>query len=209
MRIYYEKLVLSRQGGSSELDEHQRKIREQFGLDDVPERGDGVVLIDIVSPVREQVEAACRQFATARMRDSAEKESQAESGEGSRFLTQLEDDGSVQILSGGVPAPLRVTGEQVRLLVCGQVYERVLHFDVTTQTLETDYDRVVPACQVCGKTAKFRCTRCKRAWYCGRECQVRDWKAGHKAQCKAAAAEEGARRENDELMRLVKKIAVK
>lgn len=38
---------------------------------------------------------------------------------------------------------------------------------------------------------------------------MRDWKAGHKAQCKKGAAEAEARRENDELMRLVKKIAVK
>lgn len=98
LRIYYEKLVLSRQGGASELDEHQRKIREQFGLDEVPERGDGVVLIDIVSPYRTQVEEACRSFAVAKLRESADKErrdAETESGGKFRFLTQQNDDGSV------------------------------------------------------------------------------------------------------------------
>ena len=28
-----------------------------------------------------------------------------------------------------------------------------------------------------------RCTRCKAAWYCGRECQLKHWKDGHKIDC--------------------------
>jgi len=28
-----------------------------------------------------------------------------------------------------------------------------------------------------------QCVRCKAAWYCGRECQVKHWKDGHKTEC--------------------------
>ena len=30
-----------------------------------------------------------------------------------------------------------------------------------------------------------RCGSCNRTWYCSREHQVADWKAGHKAECAA------------------------
>ena len=118
LRIYYEKLSLQRQSSSSELDEHQRKIREQFGLEDVPERGDGVVLIDIVSPLHKQIEDACRQFATARLRAEAEKAQESEKGgekaekEGERFhfLTQEDADGSVRLEARGErAAPIQAT----------------------------------------------------------------------------------------------------
>ena len=38
-----------------------------------------------------------------------------------------------------------------------------------------------------GKLLKI--SGCSGAMYCGRECQVEHWKAGHKAECKALAAE--------------------
>jgi hypothetical protein len=38
----------------------------------------------------------------------------------------------------------------------------------------------------------FTCTRCKSVSYCGKECQVKDWKASHKAECKKIV--EGATR---------------
>ena len=48
-----------------------------------------------------------------------------------------------------------------------------------------------PNCAQCGIPAVKRCSRCKTDWYCGRECQVKAWKA-HKPMCdmlcKAAAA---------------------
>mmetsp|Transcript_14444 Transcript_14444/g.22416 ORF Transcript_14444/g.22416 Transcript_14444/m.22416 type:complete len:117 (-) Transcript_14444:124-474(-) len=36
----------------------------------------------------------------------------------------------------------------------------------------------------CGKLNK--CGQCKKVWYCKQEHQKRDWKAGHKEQCKKA-----------------------
>ena len=39
-----------------------------------------------------------------------------------------------------------------------------------------------PKCGECGKVASQRCSKCKNAWYCSRDCQLRQWK-GHKAIC--------------------------
>jgi len=50
------------------------------------------------------------------------------------------------------------------------------------------------ACQSCGvaesELGEFkRCGRCKSVYYCGRKCQVQDWKAGHKQKCKTTEGE--------------------
>ncbi|XP_036151072.1 zinc finger MYND domain-containing protein 10 isoform X2 [Monomorium pharaonis] len=37
-------------------------------------------------------------------------------------------------------------------------------------------------CLVCQELSKKRCSRCKDAWYCSRECQVKDWE-NHKNIC--------------------------
>lgn len=39
-----------------------------------------------------------------------------------------------------------------------------------------------PKCAECGKVATQRCSKCKNAWYCSRDCQLRQWKA-HKPIC--------------------------
>mmetsp|Transcript_11869 Transcript_11869/g.32105 ORF Transcript_11869/g.32105 Transcript_11869/m.32105 type:complete len:94 (+) Transcript_11869:138-419(+) len=39
-----------------------------------------------------------------------------------------------------------------------------------------------PKCELCGKDAEKRCSRCKTAWYCSRECQLAGWKK-HKPFC--------------------------
>lgn len=39
-----------------------------------------------------------------------------------------------------------------------------------------------PKCEECGALATQRCSRCKMAWYCSRDCQLRQWKK-HKAIC--------------------------
>lgn len=38
-------------------------------------------------------------------------------------------------------------------------------------------------CVTCGEIACYRCSACKSACYCSRECQRRDWRNGHKDEC--------------------------
>ncbi|XP_053995372.1 zinc finger MYND domain-containing protein 10 [Hylaeus anthracinus] len=40
----------------------------------------------------------------------------------------------------------------------------------------------VKECFLCQEVANKRCSKCKSAWYCGRECQVKDWEK-HKVIC--------------------------
>ena len=49
--------------------------------------------------------------------------------------------------------------------------------------------RKAPACSVCGaKGRKLKaCARCRSRRYCSTTCQKKDWKGGHKADCKDAA----------------------
>lgn len=39
-------------------------------------------------------------------------------------------------------------------------------------------------CKVCNGAAKQKCSGCLSIFYCSRECQVKDWKNGHKNECK-------------------------
>ena len=39
-----------------------------------------------------------------------------------------------------------------------------------------------PKCEDCGTLATLRCSKCKMAWYCTRDCQLRQWKK-HKTIC--------------------------
>nr|XP_018900264.1 PREDICTED: zinc finger MYND domain-containing protein 10 [Bemisia tabaci] len=39
-----------------------------------------------------------------------------------------------------------------------------------------------PKCANCGDRASQKCSRCKNEWYCGRPCQVKQWK-NHKEHC--------------------------
>ena len=40
-----------------------------------------------------------------------------------------------------------------------------------------------PHCVVCGKPSSAHCGNCKAVHYCGRDCQVKHWKDGHKHAC--------------------------
>ena len=40
----------------------------------------------------------------------------------------------------------------------------------------------LPICIKCGKPSTKQCAKCRRVWYCSRECQVTDWKI-HKESC--------------------------
>ena len=45
---------------------------------------------------------------------------------------------------------------------------------------------------MCGAAAEKRCSKCRNAWYCSRECQLKAWK-GHKALCKLVSDDRAAR----------------
>lgn len=38
-------------------------------------------------------------------------------------------------------------------------------------------------CPVCMEVGVMGCSKCKTVRYCGKECQTKDWRAGHKAKC--------------------------
>ena len=42
------------------------------------------------------------------------------------------------------------------------------------------------SCEVCGTSDAKRCVRCFEVAYCSKECQKKDWDAGHKVMCKIA-----------------------
>ena len=47
-------------------------------------------------------------------------------------------------------------------------------------------ENVENGCGQCSKPSKTKCSRCKTIYYCGVECQKKDWK-GHKKFCKSNA----------------------
>lgn len=56
-----------------------------------------------------------------------------------------------------------------------------------------DPEASIVSCTFCDKKSSVdckmkRCGACKAVQYCGRECQLADWKLGHKDQCKKLAA---------------------
>jgi len=47
------------------------------------------------------------------------------------------------------------------------------------------FEAVLPTkhkCELCGHDAERKCSKCRKAWYCTRECQVKHWKI-HKEKC--------------------------
>ncbi len=53
------------------------------------------------------------------------------------------------------------------------------HTNLSTMLIKQKY-----ICNYCMKefNESFRCSRCKKAYYCGKECQVKDWTI-HKILC--------------------------
>ena len=45
-------------------------------------------------------------------------------------------------------------------------------------------------CRICNNLSSQRCVRCKQVWYCGRDCQAKDWKEQHKQECNENVKEE-------------------
>ena len=70
------------------------------------------------------------------------------------------------------------------------------HCLVINNMVESKDSMSSEACNVCGlkamagggRTGLLRCTQCKSAWYCSRDCQKKDWKQ-HKKACKASTNE--------------------
>ncbi len=59
--------------------------------------------------------------------------------------------------------------------------------DELTNNISMIEDQQKNLCANCRKEAESssfkRCMQCLGAWYCGKECQVQHWKAGHKIDC--------------------------
>eukprot|EP00984_Skeletonema_dohrnii_P012347 scaffold4992_cov156-Skeletonema_dohrnii-CCMP3373.AAC.6 len=59
--------------------------------------------------------------------------------------------------------------------------------DFATKLISMLENQVKNHCANCRKEAEGssfkRCVRCLGAWYCGKDCQVQHWKAGHKIDC--------------------------
>ncbi|PXF46285.1 Programmed cell death protein 2 [Gracilariopsis chorda] len=53
-------------------------------------------------------------------------------------------------------------------------------WDADDQCVE---ELMLDACHVCGFLANMRCGGCRKLMYCGRLCQMRHWKNGHKSSC--------------------------
>jgi hypothetical protein len=72
----------------------------------------------------------------------------------------------------------------------GSMVSNLLKGDITTRSTATAAPQTPPStCFWCGGPGKpklLACGKCKQAWYCSSECQLKDWKAGHKKACKMA-----------------------
>ena len=53
-----------------------------------------------------------------------------------------------------------------------------------TVSFQLSQNPMEKVCEVCGKPTECRCSKCKQKYYCSRSCQVVDWNARHKRECK-------------------------
>ena len=63
-----------------------------------------------------------------------------------------------------------------------------------------------PICEECGEPATQRCSRCKLAWYCSRDCQMRQWKK-HKKLCNMFVEKSKNLEEKEEMVKETQKAA--
>lgn len=45
-------------------------------------------------------------------------------------------------------------------------------------------------CKVCNGEAKQKCSGCLLVFYCSKNCQISDWRSGHKNDCKPFEVDE-------------------
>lgn len=81
--------------------------------------------------------------------------------------------------------------EIIQFPITRYIYTDYIHPSYFAELDKADEEPIV--CASCKKpqgTTKFQvCSRCKRVLYCSKECQVKDWKAGHKIVCVAPLKE--------------------
>lgn len=64
------------------------------------------------------------------------------------------------------------------------LYTDYIHPSYFQPTEETKDEIVCAFCKkVQGDTKFDMCSLCKKVYYCSKDCQVKDWKAGHKTVC--------------------------
>ena len=52
------------------------------------------------------------------------------------------------------------------------------------KTIKKELKHIFKVCSVCKIPSTHKCNSCGIAYYCSRNCQVKDWKKNHKAVCK-------------------------
>ncbi len=69
------------------------------------------------------------------------------------------------------------------------MYTDYIHPSYFKDVAEPEPEIVCGYCKKPQGSAKFDfCSACKKVYYCSKDCQVKDWKTGHKAQCAALKA---------------------
>lgn len=101
-----------------------------------------------------------------------------------------------------------VSGQPVRIKCSGRIGVGVgsldpkaskgilVRFDGGDSEFVEDREDLEIICPICNKGADRLCSKCKRAWYCGRDCQVSHWKE-HKKSCKEMAAAASSNKDED------------
>jgi hypothetical protein len=73
-------------------------------------------------------------------------------------------------------------------ILSGQILEKLfstIKVTFTPQSVEQQVTSQAQSCYVCQKPAKNLCSKCKKIYYCSRDCQAKDWQK-HKLICKAS-----------------------
>lgn len=54
-------------------------------------------------------------------------------------------------------------------------------------------------CKICDKSATSCCKACKTVWYCGKDCQSKDWNRGHKDICETMSISQNVNEDVDDV----------
>ncbi|KAH0576461.1 MYND finger domain-containing protein [Spironucleus salmonicida] len=178
VRLYYEKLVLNQQ--QTELQQHQAKVQQDFGNDEFLQKP---ISVEVVSSLTDTI--------IGEIRKKFEVKNQ------NRIEIQTETSGVISLKN---EVQTVFSDAQIFYELTQVQTKRLSHFDINTSTIVDQFDKVYPTC-FCGQIARSRCSKCKKIWYCGRECQLKDWKSGHKKTCGQVL-----KNDNEEIQRLVRQV---